>query len=85
MLDGNSQDIRHKVVVGFVTGTLLDGDSLDTRHKVVVGRLLTLAVTRPGVLDMLRFDKKMEMMKLVSSVEHLQPVIQVFLAQTVSN
>ncbi|KAI0214741.1 hypothetical protein LSAT2_000130 [Lamellibrachia satsuma] len=34
---------------------------------------------------MLRFDKKMELMKLVNSVDHLQPVIQVSLAQTLAN
>ncbi|KAK2189925.1 hypothetical protein NP493_93g01037 [Ridgeia piscesae] len=66
-------------------GTLLHGNSLDTTLKVLVGRLLTLAVTHSGVVDMLRFDKKMSLMRMVSSADRLPPAVQVTLAKTLAN
>ena len=52
---------------------------------MLIGRLLTLAVTHSGVVDMLRFDKKMTLMRMVSSADRLPPAVQVTLAKTVSN
>ena len=69
----------------FVVGKLLHSDCLELAHKVLLGRLLVRIVTCPGALDMIRYDKKMTMMKLVTSAAHLQSPIQVTLAKTVSS
>lgn len=66
-------------------GTLLHGNSLDTALKVMVGRLLTLTVTHSGVLDMLKFDKTMALMRMICSADHLLPTVQVTLVQTLAN